>query len=249
MQLYFIRHGQSINNAHWNEPDYLESPDPVLTEIGQEQANVLGAYLEKSQSIAEHQGWNVQNRHGFGISHIYTSLMERATHTASFTARRLTQVPFTAWEEIHESGGIFGRDGEMKLQGLPGKTRSYFEEHFPELKLPVSLNGVGWWNNRPFETEEECQLRAQRVWAELLARHSDREGAPEQSVVFVSHGGFFGHLVCAMLNLPWRQASNGLKSWFVLNNCSISRFDIRHGEVLISYLNRTDHLPTQLVTA
>lgn len=248
MQLYFIRHGQSINNAHWNEPDYTESPDPVLTEIGQAQAQILGKYLAQLQDISDHQGWNVHNRHGFGITHIYTSLMERAAHTASFTARLLAQVPFAAWEEIHESGGIFGRDGDAKLQGLPGRARAFFEEHFPELNLPAGLNGTGWWNNRPFETEEDCQVRAQRVWHELLARHGDRDGEPEQCVIFVSHGGFFGHLVCAMLNLPWRQASHGLKSWFVLNNCSISRFDIRAGEVLITYLNRVDHLPTHLIT-
>jgi 2,3-bisphosphoglycerate-dependent phosphoglycerate mutase len=248
MQLYFVRHGQSINNAHWNEPNYTESPDPVLTEIGKEQAYILGEYLGNSQPITEHQGWNVHNRHGFGITHIYTSLMERAAHTASFTARRLPKVPFMTWEEIHESGGIFCRDGDMKLQGLPGKTRLYFEEHLPELRLPESLNGTGWWNNRPFETEEECQSRAQRVWAELLARHGDRDEEPEQRVIFVSHGGFFVHLMCAMLNLPWRQASNGLKSWFVLNNCSISRIDVHKAEVAVCYLNRTDHLPNHLIT-
>jgi 2,3-bisphosphoglycerate-dependent phosphoglycerate mutase len=249
MQLYFIRHGQSINNAHWSEPDYIESPDPVLTKTGQQQACILGEYLGNQQDIMEHQGWNVHNRHGFGITHIYTSLMERAAHTAAFVARQLPALPFAAWAEIHESGGIFGREGDVKLHGLPGKTRDFFEAHFPELILPASLDGTGWWNNRPFETEHECQLRAQGVWAELLARHADREGEPEQRVLLVSHGGFFGHLVCAMLALPWRQASNGLKSWFVLNNCSISRFDIRHGEVLISYLNRTDYLPTNLLTA
>jgi 2,3-bisphosphoglycerate-dependent phosphoglycerate mutase len=248
MQLYFIRHGQSINNAHWSEPDYVESPDPVLTELGQQQACIVGEYLENLQPIREHQGWNIHNRHGFGITHIYTSLMERAAHTASYIARRQPVIPFTAWEEIHESGGIFGRDSDTKLQGLPGKARAYFEEHFPELGLPASLNGTGWWNSRPFETEEECHGRAQRVWTELLARHGDREGEPEQRVVFVSHGGFFGHLVGAMLDISWRQGSHGLKSWFVLNNCSISRFDIHNGEVLISYLNRTDHLPTDLIT-
>jgi len=248
MQLYFIRHGQSINNARWSEPNYTENPDPVLTEIGQQQAQIVGEYLGNLQQLIDHQGWNIHNRHGFGITHIYTSLMERAAHTASFIARQLPAIPFVAWEEIHESGGIFGREADIKLHGLPGRTRSFFEEYFPELSLPPGLNGTGWWNNRPFETDEECQLRAQRVWAELLARHSSRDGEPEQRVVFVSHGGFFGHLVCAMLNMPWRQASNGLKSWFVLNNCSISRFDIRQGEVLISYLNRTDHLPTDLIT-
>jgi len=246
MELYFIRHGQSQNNAHWNDPDYKESPDPALTETGIEQARILAEYLEKSQLITEHKGWNIHNRHGFGITHIYSSLMERAVHTAAPTARRLPQVPFTAWD-IHESGGIFGRDGDMKLQGLPGKPRSYFEENFPELALPEHLDGAGWWN-RPFEPEEEGQQRAERVWAEVLTRHGDKEGRPEQRVVFVTHGGFFMHLMCTILNLPWRQQSHGFKTWFGISNCSISRFDIRKDEVIVSYLNRTDHLPSHLIT-
>jgi hypothetical protein len=52
----------------------------------------------------------------------------------------------------------------------------------------------------------------------------------------------------AMLKLPWRQAAHGLRSWFVLNNCSISRFDIFGDELSIAYINRTDHLPDHLIT-
>jgi hypothetical protein len=51
-----------------------------------------------------------------------------------------------------------------------------------------------------------------------------------------------------MLKLSWRQGAYGMKSWFQLNNCSISRFDIRKDEILISYINRTDHLPAQLIS-
>jgi len=247
MELYFIRHGQSQNNAYWNDPNYKESPDPTLTEIGIEQAGYLAEYLEKTQLITDNQIWNVQNRGGFGLTHIYTSLMQRAVHTAAPTARRLPQVPFAAWMEIHESGGIFGRDGEMKLVGLPGNTRSYFADNFPELMLPAGLDGVGWWN-RPFEMEEEAQKRAELVWAELLSRHGDKEGQPDQRVAVVSHGGFFVHLMCAILNMPWRQAAQGMKSWFILNNCSISRLDVRGNEISITYLNRTDHLPDHLIT-
>ncbi len=248
MQLYFIRHGQSVNNAGWSDPNYKESPDPILTEIGVQQAQLVSEYLEKNQPITEHTGWDLHNRYGFGITHVYASLMERAARTASYTASRLPQVPFTAWEEIHESGGIFGRDGEMKLQGLPGKPRSWFEAHIPELTLPASLDGAGWWRERPQETEEECQLRAQNVWAELLARHGDQDGQPEQRVIFISHGGFFMHLMCAILSLPWRQASNGFNSWFMLSNCSLSRISVYKQEVAICYLNRTDHLPDHLIT-
>lgn len=251
MHLYFIRHGQSFNNAHWGKPGFKESPDPVLTETGIQQARMLADHLEAYQQIREHEGWDPADVHGYGIMHLYASLMERAVHTASYTAERLG-IPFEAWE-IHESGGIFGRNGVHRredvsqLIGLPGKPRSFFETNFPAFKLPDSLDETGWWN-RPFETEDECQSRAERIWRDLLVRHGDREGQPEHRVAFVSHGGFFMHLMCAILNLPWRQASQGLRSWFLLSNCSISHIEVRKGEAVICYLNRTDHLPVHLVT-
>ena len=247
MELYFIRHGQSQNNASWGDPDYKESPDPALTEIGMDQACHVAEFLRDAQALVNPMEWNVQNRFGFGLTHIYTSLMERAVNTAAPTARALG-IPFAAWEEIHESGGIFGRDGELKLQGLPGNSRSYFEQHFPELTLPSHLNGTGWWNSRPFETEEECHLRAENFLADLLILHGDVEGQPEHRVAIFSHGGFFVHLMFVILNAPWRQAAHGLTSWFSMNNCGISRFDFRAGEVSIGYLNRTDHLPNHLIT-
>lgn len=245
MQLYFIRHGQSVNNAGWGDPNHKENPDPFLTGIGLEQAQILAEFIGQNQQVTRPDDWNVQNQHGFGVTHIYASLMERAVHTASFTARRL-QIPFEAWD-IHESGGIFGRDGEMKLKGLAGRPRSWYEANFPEFKLPETLDESGWWN-RPFETEEECQVRAQRIWADLLTRHNDKEGMPEERVIFVSHGGFFMHLMCAILDLPWKHASHGLRSWFLLNNCSLSRIDVHNGHVTICYLNRTDHLPAHMIT-
>jgi 2,3-bisphosphoglycerate-dependent phosphoglycerate mutase len=247
MELYFIRHGQSQNNANWNNPEYTESPDPSLTVIGVEQAVYVSEFFSGLQTIINPNEWNIQNRYGFGLTHIYTSLMERAVHTAAPTARALS-MPFTAWEDIHESGGIFGRDGEMKLKGLPGKSRDYFEQHFPELCLSDSLNGTGWWNSRPFETEEECHTRAEKFLADLVLRHGDKDGQPLQRVAIFSHGGFFVHMMFAILNTPWRQGAYGKKSWFMLNNCAISRIDIHSQGIDIAYMNRTDHLPNHLIT-
>lgn len=247
MELYFIRHGQSQNNANWGNAEYKESPDPALTEIGHEQACYVSEFLKQAQTLTNPMEWNIQNRFGFGLTHLYTSLMERAVHTAAPTARALS-LPFGAWEEIHESGGIFGRDGEIKSKGLPGKPRSYFEQNFPELVIPDHVNGTGWWNSRPQETEEECHVRTQKFLIDLLARHGDKEGQPEHRVAIFSHGGFFTHLMFAILNAPWRQAAHGMSSWFSMNNCAISRIDFRAGEVSIVYLNRTDHLPDRLVT-
>lgn len=247
MELYFIRHGQSMNNANWGNPEYKESPDAPLTEIGMEQARCVAEFLKRSQTLVDPTQWNIQNRYGFGFTHIYTSLMERAVNTAAPTARALG-LPFAAWEEIHESGGIFGRDGELKSKGLPGKSRSYFEQNFPELMLPDHVNGTGWWDCRPQETEEQCHLRTQKFLADLLTRHGDKEGQPEDRVVIFSHGGFFTHLMFAILNAQWPKAAHGLTAWFSMNNCAISRIDFRGSEMSIAYLNRTDHLPDQLIT-
>jgi 2,3-bisphosphoglycerate-dependent phosphoglycerate mutase len=253
MELYFIRHGQSVNNANWNNPEYQESPDPTLTELGHEQARLLAEFLKKHHTITDDREWNIQNRYGFGLTHIYTSLMERAAFTAAPVAQAL-DIPLIAWKEIHEEGGIFSR-GDRRTHsldrsnalGLPGRPRSFFMENFRTMTLPDDLDETGWWN-RPFEAEQERQPRADQVFADLLARHRDREGQPEHRVALVSHGGFFMRLVSAVLKLPWRQAALGLKSWILLNNCSLSRFDIRGDEITVAYINRTDHLPDHLIT-
>jgi len=247
MELYFIRHGQSINNVNWNNSEYTEHSDPFLTESGLRQVEYLAKYLKEKQPITNDKAWNIQNQYGFGLTQIYTSLMERAVGTAAPIARALEIVPFSAWTEIHEEGGIYAREEDAKQKGLSGKPRSFFENNFPELKLPDNLDETGWWN-RPFESEEERQPRADKVLVDLLARHGDKEGQPEQRIVFVSHGGFFVRFVSAMLKLPWRQGAFGMKSWFFINNCSISRFDIRKEDILIGYINRTGHLPAHLIT-
>ena len=246
MELYFIRHGQSINNANWNNPDYQENPDPFLTEVGQEQARLLAEFLKKNQKITNDKDWNIQNRYGFGLTHIYSSLMERAAFTAAPIAQAL-DIPLIAWKEIHEEGGIFSRGDKANVVGLGGRPRSFFMEKFRTITLPDDIDETGWWN-RPFEAEEERQPRADQVFADLLARHRDQEGQPEHRVALVSHGGFFMRLLSAVLKLPWRQAAHGLKSWFVLNNCSLSRFNVHGNEITVAYVNRTDFLPDHLIT-
>ena len=96
MQLYFIRHGQSINNANTSNNNYKEHSDPYLTEIGKQQAQILAQFLKERQSISDTDSWNSQNQFGFGFTHIYCSLMERAAETASYTAHALGNIPFEA---------------------------------------------------------------------------------------------------------------------------------------------------------
>jgi broad specificity phosphatase PhoE len=98
---------------------------------------------------------------------------------------------------------------------------------------------MGWWDGRPYEPPEGTAARAASVVAALVDRH----GASQDRVGIVSHGAFFNYLVAA---LTGRRAGEGF--WYVLNNTAISRFDFASDYVLVMYLNRTDHLPVELLT-
>lgn len=247
MQLYFIRHGQSVNNAGYDQPGYQEHQDPYLTEIGKEQARITAQFLKENQIIRDANSWNSQNQHGYGVTRIYTSLMERAVDTSAQIARALENVPYSAWVDIHEEGGIYAREEKDRYSGRPGRPRSFYEQNFPELSLPDGYDESGWWN-RPFEEEPERQPRADKVLAELLERHGDKDGQPEERIVFVSHGGFFMRFVSAVLKLPWRQGALGLRSWLFMNNCGITRFEFGTDYAMMLYMNKTSHLPAELIT-
>ena len=242
MQFYFIRHAQSENNARWLEARSYEgrSEDPELTDTGYEQARRLARYLSHSpppRSLPLPE-WNPQNAGGFGITHLYCSLMVRAVATGAIVAQAL-DLPLVAWKDLHETGGIVRIDeGAEDPVGLPGYNRAYFETHYPDLVLPDELGEEGWWN-RPVEEREQRPIRARRVLAELLDRHGDSD----DQVAVISHGGFFGHLMLAILDLP---AASPL--WFGVSNTGITRIDFGEDRRIVSYVNSTIHLPRELVT-
>jgi 2,3-bisphosphoglycerate-dependent phosphoglycerate mutase len=261
MQLYFIRHAQSQNNALWNrQGDYSgRSEDPSLTKVGMQQAVLLADYLAREGSTEAHTPRDMQNITGFGLTHLYTSLMVRAVETSIVAARTLN-LPLIAWVDLHEGGGIYLED-QGELVGLPGKGRSFFQAHYPELRLPDWLGESGWWN-KPFESRAQRRQRARRVLNELLQRH----GNASDRVAFFSHGGFYNHFLAVLLNLgdqggaqPSQSSVQELKSenvilsgltgvWFEINNTAISRFEFSDDEVKLDYHNRVTHLPVELIT-
>lgn len=240
MQLYFIRHAQSVNNALWQETGSEDGrhADPALTDLGRQQTQALAKLLAQTNPSAPVDERDVHNRRAFGLTHIYTSLMTRAVATATVVADTL-DVPLVAWPDLHEGGGLYLADAATgELRGQVGPNRDYFEQHFPHLSLPETLSREGWWN-RPFETHEERLPRAQRVVQTVLERH----GHTNDRVGVVSHGGFYNYVLMALLGLPVRAGF-----WFVLNNTAITRLDIFAGHVDVVYLNRADYLPAELIT-
>jgi len=241
MRFYFIRHGQSENNALWDETGSSKgrSEDPELTKSGHEQARLLGNYIRTKDLEARSDGVFGRNgRDAFLFTHLYTSLMVRSVMTGTYISRAL-EIPLQAWPEIHECGGIY-QEGENNQShtGLPGKTRSYFAVKYPNLILPETVTDDGWWN-RPFESHEHRPLRAQTVVNLLIERH----GGTDDRVAIVSHGGFYMELMRVLFKICEPQA------WYLMNNTAVSRFDFHdNGEIVLMYHNRTDHLPANMIT-
>jgi 2,3-bisphosphoglycerate-dependent phosphoglycerate mutase len=262
MQLYFIRHAQSANNALWDQigSGIGRNSDPPVTIKGQQQANHLADYLKSAQQGFSSDGKDLQNTSGIGLTHLYTSLMLRAVQTSAVIAEKL-EMPLISWVDLHEGGGIYIDDEKTgEAIGLSGNGRSFFEEHFPTLILPDWLDETGWWN-RPFEERTERRARARRFLAELTLRH----GQSQDRVAVISHGGFFNHIMAVLLKLPEvnrfasPQAVAELNQdnviltaereiWFSLNNASITRLDFVEEEIKLAYMNRVDFLPKDLIT-
>jgi 2,3-bisphosphoglycerate-dependent phosphoglycerate mutase len=77
MQLYYIRHAQSENNALWEATgsDEGRSSDPELTEIGKQQITCLAQFLKTGDPVLGNRRMDAQNLAGFGLTHLYCSLM------------------------------------------------------------------------------------------------------------------------------------------------------------------------------
>ena len=239
MQFYFIRHGQSENNLLYltTGGSNGRSDDPELTDLGCKQAEALAQFLCCAAPKPAANLFDEQNLAGFGITHLYTSLMVRAVATGEIVASALN-LPLVAWEDLHETGGIYHQDEQTgERVGRPGKNRAYFEEHFPDLGLPNSLGEAGWWD-RPFEEREQRPTRAEQLGRELLERH----GGTEDHVAVISHGGFYNVLLRYIFKIERDDC------WFGLNNTAITRIDYSVDGVALTYTNRVDFLPKDLVT-
>ena len=110
MRLYFIRHGQSENNALYENTgsDLGRVDDPRLTSVGIRQAEATARYVSSSVDPVD------RNRSGrnFGFTHLYCSPMYRAIATGKYIAEALN-LPLVVLKDWHETGGIFLEDKQM----------------------------------------------------------------------------------------------------------------------------------------
>lgn len=246
MILYLVRHAQSRNNALWLATSSHKNrvPDPLLSDTGRQQARHLAEFV-KSGRESESELWSPSDgRQGFGITHLYSSLMLRAVETGLMVSKT-TGVPLNGWIDIHETGGIVSGDGEeIPFEGQPGSTESYLRREYPDLMFTGQFGEQGWWN-RPREDEAEKRPRAHRVVQTLLEKH----GHSEDRVLMITHGSFYIHLMREMMgihdtNVYFELSNTGITRWEVYPN----RRDSSQWVRMLVYMNRTDHLPPELVT-
>lgn len=248
MQLYYVRHAQSANNALYIETgsEVGRNPNPPLSEKGVRQLPHLAALIASGDPQAPAPDDDPANRRGFALTHLYTSLMERAIRTGSAIAEA-TGLPLEGWIDVHEHGGIFESDeATQRRRGLPGPGRSELAALFPHLLLPDDLPEEGWWN-RPYEEEDALFVRAKRFLADLLARH----GGSDDRVAVVSHAGFYHAVLRALLGFPTAYPGESDEQppvYYGLNNAAVTRIDFHDDRRAIVYLNRLDHLPAELIT-
>lgn len=241
VQLYFIRHGQSTNNLlmEMDYENYLyeREVDPDLTKDGEQQAELAADYLAQPY---QNNGFDPQNRGGFGLTHLYCSLMIRAVKTGEIISKK-TGLRLVAMPEVHETGGMFcAKRGEEEpiFIGHQGPGRSYFQKQFPGLILPEDLQEEGWWG-RDKEPREEYLDRAQAVIDRLVRDH----GGKDHRVGIVMHGGIFARILTVLFEIQKP------KYWFLMNNCGISRIEISDdGRPMLTYMNKVNFLPDHLIT-
>ena len=240
MKLFLVRHAQSENNVLWGEfgTDDLKarSADPQITDTGHHQAALLAKHLVD-------QGLIPKDNHE-GRTYLYCSLMTRSIQTAEYL-RQETGIPLTALEDVFEKKGLYEIDDAGIEVSVEGPGRQYFEERFPELKLPDTLTDKGWWN-RPVETEQDFLNRVISSLENLIQEH----GHENHDIFLVAHGDYLDEAINVIMSTP-RNPHNYQSSWvanWVFHNTSISCIDIQEKARNVIYLNRINHLPEKFVT-
>jgi len=237
MRLFYVRHGQSINNHMYikNQSYFGRVADPEITEKGYRQMQHTAQYLnkvldlinfsEKKESIKKNN------------SYLYCSLLERSIQSGEIVSK-IMGLPLVANEHIHENGGFFDYYEETDERiGRAGPSKKEILERHPSLVLSDDGNVEGWWG-KSFEDAAQSRARAKIVLAEVLLKH------PEQNdnVIWISHEDFYNTFMQVLLGIERDDV------WFKLNNGALTQIEFNKYGFTFIYENYYGFLPEDLIT-
>ena len=165
MELYLIRHAQSLNNAL---PEEERVEDPPLTDVGHRQAQRLAEVLPKLR-----------------LTKIVTSPFLRTLQTTEHLRQATGLVPHVR-VELHEHGGCVSGTWFAGHEGRPGMNRDEILTHFSGYEVAVDIDHNGWWKSQPYESVELAQLRARTLLERTIADYA----ATDARVAYVMHADF-----------------------------------------------------------
>ena len=159
---------------------------------------------------------------------LYCSPLKRALQSAAILHSRLHLPPYVH-PAFSETGFSWGE---------PDATREQLRISHPYAILDPSITSTGWAPSDR-ETEDEAYERASKVVLWLSERHPEAE----ERVLVVTHGHFGAILVGYLVGTRPCGYTR-----FSHNNSAISRVDIANGQSKLRFLNRTAHLPEEMLT-
>ncbi len=246
MELYLIRHGQSVNNALFDDVQ-LRVSDPDLTDLGWKQAEQAAEHLAQAMNPDEFVplGADALERKThipYRFTHLYCSPMRRAIQTAQPLAKALGLKP-EIHPAVHEIGGIFlERDGIMT--GYGGMSREAIVRDFPDTIIPEAITESGWYDVRIGKESNAIGMGRAIHFAYEMQQRGTKLEASDESIIVVSHAGFMSFFLKAVMNT--------LPSFTYLlthHNTGITRISYKPDyPTRIMYINRIQHLPPEMVT-
>ncbi len=216
LELYLIRHGQSMGNAGYDKEELTlkEENDPFLTEKGLNQADLLGKYLSNTE-----------------FDYIYSSGLIRAICTADGLLRYQSALkPVNILPILSEVGIAPEYDGIT------------LDEMREFCKTAVLADGIN--ENEPrvyhstFENESEIFDRADIVINYLHSRYSGGE-----KVALVAHAAFLTILIFRIMGfkeVPDFDIS--IQNTGITKVIFYKKGTNRYGDIVFEYINETAHL-------
>ena len=218
MELYLIRHGQSLAQADPSlEPDHKDS-DPGLSLLGIEQAQHLGDCVDRTPFLR------------LSTCEIWTSTMKRASETAAtFVACQRRSLFETETPDI-----TILSDDRLRELWQPGLHN--IDEGRIEIDHPAYLRTLPDFRVRGGETHREVRARA-AAWLDQTMDGLLAEGSDKTNLLVFTHGHIIRCLLWNILGF-----SPHMLSKILLENTSVTKLEWSHKRGwLLHYVGNEPH--------